>query len=63
MMPEMDGYELCEKVKNDVRTSQFPLILLTHIQPRNRNFGDLRQVPDDYITKPINFDILLLRII
>lgn len=62
MMPEMDGYELCTKVKNDLRTSHIPLILLTaHTAQEQEQYG-LETGADDYITKPFNFDILVLRI-
>jgi len=62
MMPEMDGYELCEKVKNDVRTSHIPLILLTAHTAQEQEQRGLETGADDYITKPFNLDILLLRI-
>lgn len=62
MMPEMDGYELCEKVKNDVRTSHIPLILLTALTAQEQEQRGLETGADDYITKPFNFEILLLRI-
>ncbi|WP_321332266.1 two-component regulator propeller domain-containing protein [uncultured Bacteroides sp.] len=62
MMPEMDGYELCSLVKNDVRTSHIPLILLTARTAEAHKLEGLETGADDYITKPFNFDILSLRI-
>ncbi len=62
MMPEMDGNELCRLVKTDVRTSHIPLILLTARTAEEHKLEGLETGADDYITKPFNFDILMLRI-
>lgn len=62
MMPEMDGCELCKLVKTDVRTSHIPLILLTARTAEEQKLEGLETGADDYITKPFNFDILMLRI-
>lgn len=62
MMPVMDGLELCHTIKTDIRFSHIPIILLTARTAEEHVLGGLREGADDYITKPFNLDILLLRI-
>lgn len=62
MMPVMDGLELCHAIKTDIRFSHIPVILLTARTAEEHVLGGLREGADDYITKPFNLDILLLRI-
>jgi len=62
MMPVMDGLELCNKIKGDIRFSHIPVILLTARTADEHVLSGLKEGADDYITKPFNLDILLLRI-
>jgi DNA-binding response OmpR family regulator len=62
MMEVMDGYEFCQRCKNDQRTSHIPIILLTaHTADEKRKEG-FKAGADDFITKPFNPEMLQLRI-
>lgn len=62
MMPEMDGIELCQKIKTSLETSHIPIILLTARTSLVYQFEGLETGADDYITKPFNPDLLKLRV-
>lgn len=62
MMPGKDGYQLCEVLKKDIRTSHIPIILLTAKASGQSVIQGLETGADDYITKPFNTPILLTRI-
>ncbi len=61
-MPEMNGIELCNKIKNDSRTSFIPVILLTALTGEEQQLAGLQTGANDYMTKPFNFEILLSKI-
>lgn len=62
MMANMNGFELCQKVKHNEKTSHIPVILLTaKIMPENELSG-LDAGADDYIKKPFNPIILIARV-
>ena len=62
MIPQMDGNELCRLIKQDKRTAHIPVILLTARQNTEAKLEGLQTGADDYVTKPFNMTILVLRI-
>lgn len=62
MMPVMDGLELCRTIKNDIRYSHIPVILLTAIQNEEVLVRSLKEGADEYISKPFDIEVLLLKI-
>jgi len=62
MMPGTDGYQLCQTVKNDIRTSHIPVIFLTAKASTESKIQGLKTLADDYITKPFNHNVLINRI-
>lgn len=59
IMPEMDGLELCRRLKEDLQTSHIPVILLTALSETDKQVDGLEIGADAYITKP--FDNKLLK--
>ncbi|MFY0599841.1 MAG: response regulator [Cyclobacteriaceae bacterium] len=62
MMPVMDGFEVCRKLKGDVKTSHIPIILLTAKASNESTLVGFEQGADYYITKPFNPKLLMLRV-
>lgn len=58
MMPEMDGFTLCKKIKQNVNLNHIPVILLTAKTREEDNLEGLNIGADAYLTKPFNIDIL-----
>ncbi len=62
MMPGKDGIEFCKEIKSDIQTSHIPVILLTAKVDKESKYKGLEIGADDYIAKPFELDLLLLRI-
>lgn len=62
MMPKMDGFELCKRLKTDDRTSHIPVILLTARAEDSDKITGLETGADAYLIKPFNSQELLTRV-
>ncbi|MDR2915044.1 MAG: response regulator [Tannerella sp.] len=62
MMPVMDGFELCNTVKNDVQYSHIPLILLTAQHNQQSRLTGLNEGADAYMEKPFSLEHLFAQI-
>ena len=62
-MPEMDGHELLAEIQiNYPEFSNIPFILLTALTDRDNMIAGLKGGAADYLTKPIDFDVLLAKV-
>jgi CheY-like chemotaxis protein len=62
MMPQMSGFEVCKRLKNDPKTADIPVIMVTALN----EFGDIERGvdsgTDDFLSKPVNKLELLTRV-
>lgn len=62
IMPKMDGYELCEKVKENSKTCHIPIILLTANNASDHIVAGYKRGADAYVTKPFDMSIIKAQI-
>lgn len=62
VMPNMDGYEVCRRLKGDLRTRDIPVIFVTVLSEEGHETTGLGLGALDYITKPYNREIVLARV-
>ena len=62
MMPKMSGFEVCRRIKNDPKTTDIPIIMVTALN----EFGDIERGidsgTDDFLSKPVNKLELITRV-
>ena len=61
MMPDMDGFETCRRLKADPATRHIPVVLVTALDGREERIKGLEAGADDFVTKPIDDVVLLAR--
>ncbi|MGZ9173680.1 MAG: adenylate/guanylate cyclase domain-containing protein [Candidatus Binatia bacterium] len=62
VMPEMSGYEVCLKIRNDPATAMLPVVMVTALDPSVERVKGIDAGADDFLTKPINQSELLARV-
>ncbi len=62
VMPDTNGINLCNKIKNDLRTNHIPVILLTAKAGMDNKIAGYESGADDYIIKPFKAEELIIRI-
>src|SRR5713226_1335740 len=62
VMPEMSGYEVCRKIRENPATAMLPVIMVTALDPGEERVKGIEAGADDFLTKPINQAELLARV-
>ena len=62
MMPGMDGYEVCRRLKADATTAHLPVIMVTALDQSSDKLEGLMAGADDFLTKPVNDLALTTRV-
>jgi two-component system sensor histidine kinase ChiS len=62
MMPKMDGFEVCRRLREDAKLQTVPVVFLTALDDDESRLRGLELMGDDYLTKPINIKLLLTKI-
>jgi len=61
-MPKMSGFEVCKKIKNDPKTTDIPVIMVTALNEFRDIERGIDSGTDDFLSKPINKLELLVRV-
>lgn len=62
MMPDLDGFEVCRLLRENPDLQTIPIVFLTALDDDNSRIRGLEMMGDDYLTKPINTNLLLTKV-
>jgi len=62
MMPGMDGFEVCTRIKSDANVSHIPVVMVTALTDAQDRVRGLESGADDFLSKPINDTALMARV-
>src|SRR5947209_19403838 len=62
MMPGMDGFEVCRRIKNNPKTAHIPVVMVTALDQTSDRVAGLDAGADDFLTKPVDDAALFARV-
>lgn len=62
VMPKLDGYEVCRRLKADARTILIPVVMITSLQATEQRIRGIEAGADDFLSKPFNRQELMTRV-
>src|SRR5216684_1226857 len=62
MMPGMDGYEVCRRIRANAEYGILPVVMVTALDPTRERIKGLEAGADDFLTKPVNMGELVARV-
>jgi len=62
LMPGLDGYELCRRLRASPATALLPVVLVTSLDPQAERMKGIEAGADDFIAKPVNWEELFARV-
>ncbi len=62
MMPSLDGFEVCKKIKSNPETDLIPVVLVTALSDRENRLQGIKSGADDFLTRPVDRTELLARV-
>jgi len=62
MMPDMNGYEVCSRIKDDEKTISIPIVIVTALNEKKAKIKAIEAGADDFLNKPIDIIELTARV-
>ena len=62
MMPKMDGFEVCRRLKKDLKTAHIPILIVTALSERKERLMGIEAGANDFLNKPIDMQDVVLRV-
>ena len=62
MMPGIDGFEVCRRLKNDEQTAMIPIVMVTALSEKEHSVKAMEAGADDFLSKPVDHTELLVRV-
>ncbi|HEX3889211.1 MAG TPA: response regulator, partial [Verrucomicrobiae bacterium] len=62
MMPQMDGFEVCRRLKTDSKTEHIPVLMVTALSERKERLMGIAVGANDFLNKPVDIQDVVLRV-